>query len=139
MPVTFSAALLEPQVRRIPGRPNYNVKIARLVPAIEEARANGHHSTQAIAQFLNAKGTRAPSGREFTYTTLHRILVRLAELGLCKGPRSVSAAASARPAVPRMSRASRQAEAARARARIEASKASRRFGGATSPARAPAS
>src|SRR5690242_2954736 len=117
MPVTINGTPLKPQVRRIPGRPNYNIKIARLVPAIEEARANGHHSTEAIAQFLNAKGLRAPSGGPLTYTTMNRILVRLAELGLCKGPRSVSAAASGRPAVPRVSRVSRQAEAARARAR----------------------
>jgi len=105
-------------VTRIPGRLNYNTKLARLVPAIEEARENGHRSTQAIAQFLNTKGVRAPSRRQFTYTTLNRILVRLAKLGLAKGPRSVSAAASARPAMPRASRVSRLAETARARARI---------------------
>jgi len=121
MPVTINGTLLTPQVRQIPGRVNYNLKIAKLVPAIEEARANGHHSTEAIAQFLNAKGLRAPSGGPLTYTTMNRILVRLSKLGSTKGPRSVSAAASARPAVPRASRVSRQAETARARARMEAS------------------
>jgi hypothetical protein len=42
-----------------------------------------------------------PNGRRFTYTTLHRILKRLGELGLTKGPRSVSEGASARRYRPR--------------------------------------
>jgi len=97
VPVIFNGVLLRPNVKALPGRPSYNEAIKKLVPAIKEARKNGHHAVGAIANYLNAKGITAPSGRPFTYATLHSILVRLEELRLADAPRSISEAASQQP------------------------------------------
>jgi recombinase-like protein len=106
MPVIICGTPFVPKKKPIPGRPRYNEAIKKLVPAIEEARKNGHYGVQEIADYLNDKGITAPNGRRFTYTTLHRILKRLGELGLTKGPRSVSEGASARRYRPRRARSS---------------------------------
>jgi hypothetical protein len=84
-------------VKALPGRPSYNEAIKKLVPAIKEARQNGHHAVGAIADYLNAKGIIAPSGRPFSYATLHSILVRLEDLRLADAPRSKSEAAQQKP------------------------------------------
>jgi hypothetical protein len=97
VPVTINGVLVRPEVKVLPGRPSYNEAIKKLMPAIKEARANGHHAVRAIVDYLNAKDIKAPSGRPFTYGTLHLILVRLEEMRLADGPRLISEAASQRP------------------------------------------
>jgi hypothetical protein len=96
VPVTINGVLVRPEVKKLPGRPSYNDAIKKLMPAIKEARANGHHAVRAMVNHLNAKDVKAPSGRPFTYGTLHLILVRLEELRLADGTRSISEAASQR-------------------------------------------
>jgi Recombinase len=102
MPVIFCGAPVTK--KSISGRQSFNEAIKKLAPAIEEARKNGHCGVQEIADYLNDNGFMAPNGRRFTYTTLHRILEQLEELGLTKGPRSVSEGASARRYRPRRAR-----------------------------------
>ena len=118
MPVTICGTPSVPKKKPMLGRPRYNEAIKKLAPAIEEARKNGHYGVQEIADYLNDKGITAPNGRRFSYTTLHRILERLEELGLTEGPRSVSEGASARryrPRRPRISGARVFADLLRAR------------------------
>jgi hypothetical protein len=88
-----------------PGRRSYNEDIKKLVPVIEDARKNGHHGIRVMVDHLNAKGVTTPNGRRWSYTTLHTALERLEALGEIKGPRSISAAASARPSRPGLGRA----------------------------------
>jgi hypothetical protein len=97
VPVIFNGVLFRPNVKALPGRPSYNEAIKKLVPAIHEARKNGHHAVGAIASYLNAKGITAPSGRPFSYATLHSILLRLWELGLADPSRSKTEAAQQKP------------------------------------------
>ena len=106
MPVIICGTPLVPKKKPIPGRPSFNEAIKKLVPTIEDARKNGHYGVQEIADYLNDKGITVPNGRRFSYTTLHRILERLEELGLTEGPRSVSEGASARRCRPRRARSS---------------------------------
>jgi hypothetical protein len=95
MPVFVRGVLLKP--KRSPRRQHFDRAVTRLAPFIAEARAAGHKSVVAIMNYLNEAGVRPPTGEVFTPATMHRILVRLEELNLGQGPRSVSRAASARP------------------------------------------
>ena len=104
MPVIFCGAPVVTTKKPVSGRQSFNEATNKLAPAIEEARKNGHYGVQEIADYLNDKSFVAPNGRRFTYTTLHRILKRLGELGLTKGPRSVSEGASVRRYRPRRPR-----------------------------------
>ena len=106
MPVIFCGAPVVTTKKPVSGRQSFNEAIKKLAPAIEEARKNGHYGVQEIADYLNDNGFVAPNGRRLTYTTLHRILKRLDELSLTKGPRSVSEGASARRYRPRRARSS---------------------------------
>ncbi len=109
MPVFLNGVLVRPSTKPTPksisGRRSYNELIKKLVPEIEGARKNGHYGIREMVDYLNAKGLTAPNGRSFNYTTLNLILKRLGELGATEGPRSISAAASARPSRPRLGRA----------------------------------
>jgi hypothetical protein len=96
MSVTINDPLSKPKGKPIPGRPSYNEAIKKLVPAIKEAREKGHYGVREMADYLNSKGISAPSGRPFSYTTLHDILERLWELGVTEGTRPISEAASKR-------------------------------------------
>jgi Recombinase len=104
MPVILCGTPVVTTKKPASGRQSFNEAIKKLAPAIEEARKNGHCGVQEIADYLNENGFVAPNGRRFTYTTLHRILKRLEELGLTKVPRSVSSGASARRYRPRRAR-----------------------------------
>jgi Recombinase len=97
MPVTFCGTLVGPTKKPVLGRQSYNEAIKKLVPHIAEARKNGRYGTQEIADYLNEKGIKAPSGRSFTYTTLYRAINRLWKMRLTDATRAVSDAASARP------------------------------------------
>ena len=68
----------------------------QLAPIIAKIREAGHHSIAGIAKCLNDRGVRAPSGGPFTYETTRRILKEVERLGLGAGPRTASAALSAR-------------------------------------------
>jgi hypothetical protein len=88
MPVTFGGTSVAPTKKPVLGRQSYNEAIKKLTPHIAEARKNGRLGIQEIADYLNEKGIKAPSGRSFTYTTLYRAT---------DATRAVSDAVSARP------------------------------------------
>jgi hypothetical protein len=95
MPVFVRGVPLKP--KRKPRRQHFDNAVTRLRPFIAEARAAGHKRVKAIMNFLNEGGVKPPTGKVFTDGTMYRILVRLEELNLGPGPRSVSRAAEARP------------------------------------------
>jgi hypothetical protein len=70
--------------------------VRALTSQVAEVRKEGARTVEEITKALNAGGVLAPSGKPFTYTTTHRVLKRLAKLGLGDGPRSVSKANSER-------------------------------------------
>jgi len=83
--------------KRGPRGKHFDAAVARIAPYVAEARAAGHLSEQAIMNYLNERGVPPPTGGVFTAATMHRVLTRLRQLNLGPGPRSPSAAASARP------------------------------------------
>jgi hypothetical protein len=87
---------IPPKPKRRPRRQHFNSAVTRLAPFIAEARAAGHKSVEAIRAYLNERGVKPPTGEVFTAGTMHRILVRLEELNLGPGPRSVFGAGMAR-------------------------------------------
>ena len=97
MPVIFCGTPVVATKKPILGRKSYNEVIKKLTPYIAEARKNGRYGTQEIADYLNEKGIKAPSGRPFTYTTLYRAINRLWKMRLTDATRAVSDAVSARP------------------------------------------
>jgi hypothetical protein len=99
MPVIFCGSPVVPTKKPVLGRQSYNEAIKKLAPYIAEARKNGRYGIQEIADYLNEKGIKAPSGRSFTYTTLNRIIDRLWKMRLTDATRTVSEAVSARHAV----------------------------------------
>jgi hypothetical protein len=74
--------------------------VTALAPLIRRYQSSGIHDIRKLAACLNAAGIPAPSGGPFTYATMRRVLVRMRELNLGSGPRTLSAAASQRPARP---------------------------------------
>src|SRR5690348_17033976 len=68
----------------------------QLAPIIAEIRDAGYQGIAEIATCLNERGVRAPSGGRFSYETTRRILKEVERLGLGAGPRTASAALSAR-------------------------------------------
>jgi hypothetical protein len=70
--------------------------IRDLAPIIAEIRKAGHHGNAEIANHLNEMGLRAPSGGPFSAETTRRIQQEIKRRGLGEGPRTVSAALSAR-------------------------------------------
>lgn len=107
MPVIINGVLFTPPPKpKAPGRPSYNEKIKKLPPAINEARENGHLGIREMVNYLNARGVLTPSGKPFSYSTLRDILMRLEELRVIDGPRSISEAGSNRRCGPRVGTAS---------------------------------
>jgi hypothetical protein len=101
MPVMFCGTPVVATKKPVLGRKSYNKAIKKLTPYIAEARKNGRYGIQEIADYLNEKGIKAPSGQTFTYTTLNRAIDRLWKMGLTDASRTVSEAVSARPSRPR--------------------------------------
>ena len=101
MPVVFCGTPVTAAKKPVLGRKSYNEAIQKLTPYIAEARKNGCFGIQEIADYLNEKGIKAPSGRTFTYTTLNRAVDRLWKMGLTNPSRTVSEAVSARSSRPR--------------------------------------
>jgi hypothetical protein len=100
MPVIFCGPVVATK-KPVLGRKSYNEAIKKLTPYIAEARKNGRYAIREIADYLNEKGIKAPSGRTFTYTTLNRAVDRLWKMRLTDASRSVSEAVSARSSRPR--------------------------------------
>ena len=65
MPVTFGGTPVAPTKKPVLGRQSYNEAIKKLTPHIAEARKNGRYGIQEIADYLNEKGIKAPTGRSF--------------------------------------------------------------------------
>ena len=101
MPVVFCGTPVVTTKKPVLGRKSYNEAVKKLTAHITEARKNGRYGIQEIADYLNEKGIKAPSGRTFTYTTLNRIIDRLWKMRLTDASRTVSEAVSARSSRPR--------------------------------------
>jgi hypothetical protein len=97
MPVYFKGQLESAERRGSRGR-HFDAAIATLAPAINGFRSAGIHDIRKLAIRLNDADIPAPSGGPFTYGTLHRVLVRMRQLRLGSGPRTLAAAATQRPA-----------------------------------------
>ncbi len=85
--------------------------IRDLAPIFAEIRKAGHHGNAEIAKCLNEKGLRAPSGGPFSPETTRRIQKEMKRRDLGPGPRTVSAALSARADKERARKAMVLAEA----------------------------
>jgi hypothetical protein len=79
---------------------HFDRAVATLAPSINKFWSDGICDVRKLAELLNEAGIYAPSGRRFTYGTMHRVLRRLRELRLGSGPRSLSVAASRRAVRP---------------------------------------
>jgi hypothetical protein len=82
---------------------HFDRTVANLAPLIAQVRAGGAMGVSEIANRLNEQGVLSPLGRQFTHGSMHRILVRMRELHLGQGPRTVSEASSARAGTPHRS------------------------------------
>jgi hypothetical protein len=80
-----------------------------LAASIAEIRNTGSHSNTEIAERLNARGLRAPSGRFFSRETVRRIQMDIKLLGLGDAPRTRSAALRARADRERARKAAQRA------------------------------
>lgn len=94
--------------------------IRDLAAIFAEIRKAGHHGNAEIAKCLNEKGLRAPSGGPFSPETTRRIQKEIKRRGLGEGPRTVSAALSARAEKDRESRLRKFAEDLARRTRAHA-------------------
>lgn len=74
--------------------------VKALGPSISQLRSEGVHNIRELAKRLNDAGISSPSGGPFNYSSVRRVLRRLAQLNLGRGPRSPSTAASQRPPRP---------------------------------------
>ncbi len=80
------------------GRGGYfDRQAAALAPQILSFQSAGIRDIRKLADALNNAGISAPSGRPFSFSTTRRILLRLQELKLAAGPRTLASAASHRP------------------------------------------
>jgi hypothetical protein len=81
-------------------RRQFDEAIGAVAPKINGYRSAGTHDIRNLAQCLNDAGIPAPSGGPFTYGTMRRVLLRMAELQLGPGPRTLARAAAQRPPRP---------------------------------------
>jgi hypothetical protein len=68
---------------------HFDLAVRALAPAIHELQSAGIRDIREMAKYLNERGVLAPSGRPFSYGTTRRILVRLNQLHLGLGPRTL--------------------------------------------------
>jgi hypothetical protein len=116
MPVIFSNAVQKQIPVRTGRGAAFDSAVKELAPSIAKFQSAGYRDFRALADQLNGAGLTAPTGRPFSYGTLRRVLIRLEELHLAKGPRTKSLAASGtrgseryiRAAVARSDRASNE-------------------------------
>jgi hypothetical protein len=85
---------LKPLMKEFPTRTArgraFDNAIRELVPTIEKLQAGECPPIHELAKNLNSSGLVAPSGGPFSYGTTRRILVRLAQMGLCLAPMTLS-------------------------------------------------
>src|SRR5260370_34865525 len=79
---------------------HFDRSVAALAPSINKFWSDGICDVRKLAERLNEAGIYSPSGRRFTYGTMHRVLRRMQELRLGSGAPSLPAAASRRPVRP---------------------------------------
>jgi len=99
MPVIIHAVKKQIPVRTGRGG-TFDTAVRELTPSIAKFRSAGFRDIRKLLQQLNGAGLTAPSGKPFSYGTLHRVLIRQAELYLGQGPRTVSTAAKQRSSRP---------------------------------------
>jgi hypothetical protein len=99
MPVIIHAVKKQISVRTGRGGA-FDTAVRELTPSIAKFRSAGFRDIRKLVQQLNGAGLTAPSGKPFSYGTLHRVLIRQAELHLGQGPRTVSTAANQRSSRP---------------------------------------
>jgi hypothetical protein len=89
MSVTFQPSKKELPTRTARGRV-FDDAIKKLAPTVSHLQAGECPAIHELAEYLNSLGLVAPSGGPFTYTTTRRVLIRLAEMGLCLAPMTLS-------------------------------------------------
>ena len=87
MPVTIHGSKKPTPIRSPRGR-GFDTAIMGLAPTIARFQAAGCLGIHQLAEQLNQSGSAAPSGGPFSYTTTRRVVHRLAQLGLARGPLS---------------------------------------------------
>jgi hypothetical protein len=107
MPIFFKERPAEIQAARVGRGGHFDKSIIALARDIRPLQKAGILSVREIAKELNNAGLVAPSGGEFTYTSMRRVLRRLEELNLAKGPRTLFVAANQRPPPPSAGRPGR--------------------------------
>lgn len=83
----------------------FDACVRGLAPLIRELREDSKQSsTRKLAKRINALGESGPNGKPISFSTMRRILLRLPQLHLGRGPRNRSEAASNRttPYTPRL-------------------------------------
>ena len=68
---------------------HFDLAVEDLAPTIRQLQSAGILDIRQLAQRLNDEGLLAPSGQFFSYGTMRRILLRLQELHLGLGPRTL--------------------------------------------------
>jgi hypothetical protein len=89
MPIKFHRTKKQPLIRPSRGR-GFDAAILKLAPIIAERQSVECPELHELARQLNGLGLVAPSGNRFSYTTTRRIVVRLAQLGLCVRPMTLT-------------------------------------------------
>lgn len=90
MPLKIHVTTKQPPIRTARGQA-FDAAILKLGPTIAELQAVECPAIHEHAEQLNKLGFYAPSGNPFSYGTMRRVLIRLAQLGLCSGPVTLSA------------------------------------------------
>jgi hypothetical protein len=85
VPITIQRFTPTPRVRTARGR-TFDSAIQEIAPTIADLQSGECPAIHELAEQLNAVGLLAPSGKPFSYTTMRRVLIRLAQLGLCLRP-----------------------------------------------------
>jgi hypothetical protein len=89
MPVIIHGTKKQASDRTARGRA-FDAAIRELAPTIAERQAGECPAIHELAEHLNELGLVAPSGSPFAYTTMRRVLFRLAQLGICLRPMTLS-------------------------------------------------
>ena len=87
-----------------PRKRQFDAAVKELAPIIIGIRNGGVRDVRGIMRTLHEQGVKAPNAQCFSYGRTLRVLKRIAELRLGEGPRTRSAAATARPHVFRRRR-----------------------------------
>lgn len=89
MPVKIHWTKKQLPIRSPRGR-GFDAAILKLALNIAELQSVECLAIHELAERLNERGLNAPSANPFSYGTMRRVLIRLAQLGLCSGPATLS-------------------------------------------------